>query len=83
MKLIFICALVLSSFFAKAQNRVDTLITDSLKRDTSEKFIPVETQPEFPGGMINLYQYFQKNKSKKIKEKGRVLVSFVVEKDGN
>ena len=47
----------------------------------------VECQPEFPGGMVALKEYIQKNltypaEARKATINGRVFVSFVVETDG-
>ena len=51
-------------------------------------FTVVEQEPEFTGGIEALYQYIATNvkypeEAKASKIKGRVLVSFVVEKDGS
>ncbi len=53
-----------------------------------EIFQVVEDQPEFPGGMSQLYVYLQKNVkyppiAKESGIQGRVFVNFVVEKDGS
>lgn len=51
-------------------------------------FTVVEQEPEFAGGIEALYQYIATNvkypeKAKASKINGRVLVSFVIEKDGS
>ena len=56
--------------------------------DTSEVFMVVEDQPEFPGGTQAMMEFFQSNitypeSCKKDSIQGRVIVTFVVEKDGS
>ena len=83
-KLTLIPLLVLYLFCARAQTS-DT--SDHTKKDTSV-FINVEQVPEFPGGLRKLIAYFDKNLKypKEAREnniQGRVLVRFVVERDGS
>lgn len=61
---------------------------DKIYNEEDEIYNMVEKYPEFPGGMDGLMKYFQKNvkypqeaKDKKIH--GRVIVQFVVNKDGS
>ena len=77
--LLLVCAV-----FATAQNTVESPAVDV----DEQVFTVVEQSPEFPGGMEAMYQYLSSNiqypdeaKTKKIT--GRVLVSFVVEKNGS
>jgi protein TonB len=55
--------------------------------DTNKIFKPVDQEPTFPGGMAKLYQYILKNvkypkEALENKVQGKVLVGFVIEKDG-
>ena len=77
--LLLVCAV-----FVTAQNTVESPAVDV----DEQVFTVVEQSPEFPGGMEAMYQYLSSNiqypdeaKTKKIT--GRVLVSFVVEKNGS
>ena len=56
--------------------------------DTSQVFMVVEEMPEFPGGTEALMEYLRSNiqypeRCKENKIQGRVLISFVVNKDGS
>ncbi|HJP62925.1 MAG TPA: energy transducer TonB [Mucilaginibacter sp.] len=60
---------------------------DSVAVDTNKIFRPIDQEPIFPGGMAKLYQYILKNlkypkEALENKVQGRVLVSFIIEKDG-
>jgi len=63
----------------------------SLKRRTlndSSIFIIVEQQPEFPDGISGLYKYINKNlkyprDARKTGVDGKVLIEFIVERDGS
>ena len=53
-----------------------------------EIFLVVESEPEFPGGIEKLYEYFGKNikypaLARENNLTGRVFITFVVEKDGS
>ena len=55
--------------------------------DTSQVFMVIEQQPEFPGGEEAMFEYLRSNlqypeKCKENKIQGRVLVAFVINKDG-
>ena len=55
---------------------------------TDEVFMVIEQQPEFPGGEEAMFEYLRSNlqypeNCKKNKVQGRVLISFVVNKDGS
>ncbi len=56
--------------------------------DTSQVFMVVEEMPEFPGGTEALLEYLRSNlqypeRCKENKIQGRVIITFVVNKDGN
>lgn len=56
--------------------------------DTSQVFMVVEENPEFPGGTEALLEYLRSNlqypeRCKENKIQGRVIITFVVNKDGN
>jgi TonB family protein len=56
--------------------------------DTTDTYLMVEAEPEFPGGMEALMKYLSENikypeQAKKDKIQGKVYISFVVEKDGS
>lgn len=75
--LLLICGI----YGAKAQ------VTDTVKTDTS-RFLPVDQLPEVVGGISKLIIYQQKNlrypeEAKRNKIQGRVIVAFVVERDGS
>jgi hypothetical protein len=57
----------------------------TFESDSNSVFVVVENQPEFEGGHDAMADYLQKNlkDKKKLKGKGRVYTSFVVEKDGS
>ncbi len=51
-------------------------------------FIVVEQMPTYPGGLKALYSFFGKNirypsQARKMGIEGRVIISFIIEKDGN
>lgn len=65
-----------------------TLMTLSAEAQTNKVYDRVEVMPEFPGGMQGLFEYMQNNvnypkEAKNQKIEGRVIVSFIVEKDGS
>ena len=68
-----------------APDSVVAVPTDSVAKD--EVFMVAEQMPEFPGGMKELLKFLQDNlkypeSAKKNNLQGRVIVQFVVEKDG-
>ena len=89
--LLFICLMILASIQLQAQEIVDSTkmelkIEDSTKEE--EIFAFVEIMPEFPGGEAALLRFLQMNirypaeaVTKNIQ--GKVMVEFVVEKDGS
>ena len=65
-----------------------TMMTLSAEAQTDKVYDRVEVMPEFPGGMQGLFEYMQNNvnypkEAKNQKIEGRVIVSFIVEKDGS
>ena len=71
---------------SKAEKAIDNLSENALATD-SVLMIP-EEMPSFPGGVMALMEFLQKNvkypvEAQKKGVQGRVLVSFVVEKDGS
>lgn len=67
---------------------IETLIGDPSTDDTSEVFNVVEQMPSFMGNEDALYAYVSKNiiyplKAKENNIQGRVVVRFIIEKDGN
>ncbi len=77
-KTLLITIFSLFAFWVKGQN-LDS--TQSLKND-SAKFIPVQVEPKYPGGMAKFLQYIEKNE-KNHGDTGKVWITFVVEKDGS
>lgn len=68
-----------------APDSVVAVPTDSVAKD--EVFMVAEQMPEYPGGMKELFKFLQDNlkypeSAKKNNVQGRVIVQFVVEKDG-
>lgn len=58
------------------------------QEEDNEKFIIVETMPEPIGGLASFYKYVSKNleypkKARKMGIEGKVLVQFIVDKDGS
>jgi TonB family protein len=78
-RLLLILLFLAVASFAKAQN------TDTAKtapRDTTQKFVRVEVEPTFPGGIAKLYAYIVDHE-KAGDNNGLVRVSFVIEKNGS
>lgn len=66
-----------------------TLITmqAGFSQTIQDAYVKVDKMPEFPGGQVALVKYLSKNikyppASKKNKTKGRVVVSFIIDKIG-
>lgn len=78
-KSLFILLFLTAALFAKAQN-TDTAKT--VPTDTARKFVRVEVEPTFPGGIAKLYAYIVDHE-KAGDNSGLVRVSFVIEKDGS
>jgi protein TonB len=93
MKKLFFLSLVLSVSFSFAQSKNKTT-TDSLSVNDSQAVINddnriyntagIEVKPEFPGGPTKMYEFIDKNFVKPEGEviKGKIYVTFVIEKDG-
>lgn len=80
-KLLFSFILIATSFTLSAQENVK-------EQKDSAAIIIIEENPEFPGGMVEMYKYISKNlkypeKAKKDKIEGKVIVTFVIETDGS
>ena len=61
---------------------------EKASKPTDDVFVVVEKQPEFPGGMSAMMKYLRDNivypvEAQKNKIEGRVIVNFVVNKDGS
>lgn len=80
-KITFVVLILFCTFITKAQQKQ----TDSLPpvEKNSNEF-PLEVQPQFPGGGKAFYEYiaFEVKKHKSPAKKGKMLVKFIVEKDG-
>jgi len=55
--------------------------------DKTYSFVSLENPPKFPGGMVNFYKFLAQHikypeQAKKANIAGKVIVSFVIEKDG-
>ncbi len=97
MRVTFILALLVACYPAMAQSdTIDTRLvpnTDEpaatpLELDSNQVLMLVEEMPEFPGGMAALSAYVSQHlrypkEARKQDIEGRVLVTFVVEKDGS
>ncbi len=63
-------------------------LTDTLRKNEGPVFTSVEQVPEFPGGIQAFGEFLGKNikypaKARENKVQGRVIISFIVEKDGS
>jgi protein TonB len=83
-KTIFIIVLLLSAFLVKAKSN------DAVKRQAADTvvFSTVEHEPEFPGGMKKFHKYLVKHLHYPdilayTNVPGKVLIQFIVEKDGS
>lgn len=82
MKIIYIVLFCCVTLFVKAQetNQPTEII------ESTYSLASLEVKPEFPGGISEFYKYIGQNfkapKDKKFPG-GRVIVSFVIEKDGS
>lgn len=68
--------------------KIPSFSTDTIPAKDSKIFTAVEQIPEFPGGIDAFYQFLSNNikypaDSRKRASQGRVIVSFVVERDGS
>ncbi len=69
----------------REENYTEGKLTDGKCYDENGNEIPFfeyETQPEYPGGVKLLYKYIAENFKPKGFEHGKIIVEFVVEKDG-
>lgn len=65
-----------------------TLMTIHSEAQNDKVYEKVEVMPEYPGGMQALFEYMQNNikypvEAQKQKIEGRVIVAFIIEKDGS
>lgn len=63
-------------------------VNDTIAKDAEPAFENVEKQPQYKGGMPELIKFFSQNlnypkKAQELGMEGRVIVSFVIEKDGS
>ncbi len=68
--------------------KIPSFSTDTVPARDNKVFTAVEQIPQFPGGIDAFYQFLGDNirypaESKKVASQGRVIISFVVEKDGS
>ncbi|WET01503.1 energy transducer TonB [Flavobacterium sp. YJ01] len=80
--LILICAA--QSSFCQTQNTVSVMSDDE---NHVYNTAGIDVKPEFPGGLNEFYKYISQNymipKEKPAAAKGKVVATFVVEKDGS
>jgi protein TonB len=81
-KTLSILIILVLSFSAHAQTK------DTVKHTDSLIFKPVDTDPQFPGGIAAFYKFLSKNQkypdaAKQNNIHGKVFLTFVVEKDGS
>lgn len=81
MKKHLLLIVILAAFSIKTKAQTATA-NDTSNQNKDTKFYPVEVNAEFPGGVEGLYKFIQKN-AKNRGCVGRVMVKFVVEKDGS
>ena len=83
-----VCFVGFTAFDAKAQGVKITKIEDAVEDTTVFKKEPLEVMPEFIGGEEAFYKFLQENLTypkfaRQAGIEGRVLVGFIVEKDGS
>lgn len=68
------------------KNAKKTVIPEEYQKDfllfQDKIFNMVEERPQFPGGIDKLNSFIRRNLPKNISKKGRVIVKFIIEKDG-
>ena len=74
--------------FAIAPETTETIAMDAQQQDDDKAYDVVEQMPQFPGGMKALMEYLNKNIKYPVEaatkgEQGRVIVAFVVDRDGS
>lgn len=85
--LLFIAYITIAFAQQEIKKHQDSFNIDSLKKERFD-FVSIETQPEFPGGLSKFYKYLSNNTkypkaARKDKIGGKVILSFVIEKDGH
>jgi TonB family protein len=73
---------------SEVKNRIPSFSTDTVPARDNKVFTAIEQAPQFPGGMNAFAEFLASNiqypaESRKRSLQGRVIVSFVVEKDGS
>ena len=86
MKKIILFTLLISVHLIAAKNKIDIAREEqNVQNDTLiYNTVGLEMQPEFPGGIQKLYDFFNSNfKMPEAGIKGRIVAMFVIEKDGS
>ena len=78
----------ISKAYAKDREYMIALNKEGSERNNGQVFDVVETMPQFPGGAPALFEFLSKNikypaEAEKADKQGRVIVTFVVGKDGS
>jgi len=78
----------ISKAYAKDRKYMIALNKEGSERNNGQVFDVVETMPQFPGGAPALFEFLSKNikypaEAEKADKQGRVIVTFVVGKDGS
>ncbi|TWI97155.1 TonB family protein [Mucilaginibacter frigoritolerans] len=73
---------------SQAKGRIPSFSTDTVPARDNKVFTAIEQVPQFPGGVNAFYEFLANNiqypaESRKLASQGRVIISFVVEKDGS
>ncbi len=81
----FLFLLLFFGFFQNAQSQTDSSKAQPNEDNTVYNSTGIELKPEFPGGLSKFYQFISQNfNTPNISGiKGKVLISFVIEKDGS
>jgi beta-lactamase regulating signal transducer with metallopeptidase domain len=83
-----VCFLVIFTFSTKSAAQKVEEKTVSVQKQEVKVTDSIEKQPEFPGGIVEFYKFIGKNfkmpaEASKNKIEGKVLMEFMVEKDGS
>ncbi len=83
-KLLIVLLFLNANQSAFAQEPVEPQVQEELEKDFY-KFDEVDVKPEYPGGMIQFYNFIGKNyrapEQKNLN--GKVIIEFIIEKDGS
>ena len=82
------CLTYCNEYFESVCNQWIELCNDSIKAENERVLASAEDMPEFPGGTAKLFEYINKNLkypqlARESDIQGKVIVNFVVEKDGS